>query len=290
MKKLAVRFHSKIAYTLGNKCKLYYLMRAIDTKGTGRVIFSINEALKVLDCSYNTLINYLKSESPQICRYFKRVNNQMIVYYHSAINIARTAKLETFGAVTELLVSDLKEWRKYCILAEAIKLQTQSYYKTKKEKSAGQECLDLQGIFKKASRNTTSRNAHGVLLEELKLYYDSDKIAPCGGSQNTIAQRTSLSTRTVRRHLKKVFKIRSYYTHANLKHEYIAEQMNDSLDNTHNSDLFFQATKIGFPPNTFFKAYTTLYKPILHMYSSSFLSYRLRGRKDNCSKKSLHPY
>lgn len=290
MKDLAVRVHSKIAYALGNKCKLYYLMRAIDTKGSGRVIFNIDEVLLVLGCSYNTLINYLNSNSSQICRFYQRKNNQMVVYYQSLVRLARTLNIQDLGAVTELLVSDLKEWRKYCTLAEALKLQTQSYYVAKKEKTAGQECLDLEGIFKKASRNTTSRNAHGVLVEELKLYYDSDKFAPCGGSQSTIASRIGLTTRTVRRHLKNVAKIRSYYTHANIEHEYNAERMNDCLDNTHNSDLFFQATKSGFPPKTFFKAYTSLYVPILHSYNSKFLEYRLRGRKDICSKKSLHPY
>jgi hypothetical protein len=290
MNDLPVKFHSKIAYALGNKCKLYYLMRAMDKAGSGRVVFNIDEVLLVLGCSYNTLINYLTSVSPQICRFYQRKNNQMIVYYQSLVNLGRAMKLENLGAVTELLASDLKEWRKYSILAEALKLQTQSYYVAKKEKTTGQQCLDLEGIFKIASRNTTSRNAHGVLVEELKLYYDSDKYARCGGSQSTIASRIGLTTRTVRRHLKNVAKIRSYYTHANIEHEYNAERMNDSLDHTNNSDLFFQATKSGFPPKTFFKAYTSLYLPILHSYNTKFLEYRLRGRKDTCSKKSLHPY
>ena len=292
---LEILIHSQVCEAVGNACKLYYLCRAIDKKGSGRVVIDRRDILQTLDISLSTFYRYI--QNTKLFHTVIRDGNSYTIHYSSLIKVAISYGIEKLGGCGYILVEDLKEWRENSTLLEALDLQKQSIYAAragakydKRERRGGcaKPTVDFQTIIETVERKKfkgTSDIALGVLLKDRVLYIDGDSYAPFGGSQTTIGNKLGRCTRTVIRRLKNAPKLYQAIGKQEYEHDYSLRWI-DEKDLHNNLNKLFIKNFPQMPVNTY-KSYTNLYMPVITMTKKSFLRYKLDAQWGYINSQSV---
>jgi hypothetical protein len=234
-----VRFYSQVANSLGNSCKFCFYLRMIDVRGSGIVKFHIMDCLANLNISKSTFYLYLNKSS--IVRNYSVKDGVYIVHYRAMAKLAVVRGLTSLGAIAKVNFQKdiVSNWRQTVHLMEALLLQKQSKAKaTQTEKENGKKMIaqprvimDLDAVFDKVHKVRigdydfpiidVEANQYikvegcddfpiyrGVAYRPFSIFINSQYVATFGGAQDTIADRLDVSSRTTRRHLANVSKIR----------------------------------------------------------------------------------
>ena len=192
--------------------KLWYYLRAIDTKGRGLVEVSWWQSLEILDCAGSTLYQWLREAKEAGAIYeCRRKGDRLRVRLGGLFNVCRTNGLRRWGAVAVLPLGEVLE--KCRILATAIatqELQEKSRYAARKSLSKGEkQVFTMPDAFDVIERGRTAslkpdRGANKIpflLHVGAKRAFVSKGFIPFGASQGAVASELAISDRTVRRHL-----------------------------------------------------------------------------------------
>jgi len=226
-----VRIHSQIVNSLGNPCKFYYYLRLIDMLGSGKAKFHIMECLDDLKISRSTFFLYL-NKSSMIRKYYVK-DGVYTVYYTAAAKLAVARGLKSLGAIAKVdFQKDIvSNWRQTVHLLEALILQKQSKAKAtlteiengKKGKAQPRVIAEVEEVFfaldKIKQRSYDFSLCRGVTVRPFSIFINAKETASFGGAQSTVADRLGCSSRTTRKHLANVSKIRQANSSNNTKAE-----------------------------------------------------------------------
>lgn len=195
--------------------RLWYYLRAIDTKGSGLVIVSWSGTKKLLGCASSTLYQWLREAVKAGAIYeYKRSCDRLKIRLGGLFNVCRTLELKNWGAVAMLpLKQILSECRALATAIATQQLQEQSRHAARKSLSNSDQkvftmpnALDVIGRAKNASHepNRGATKIPFLIHVGAKRAFVSKGFIPFGTSQGAIASELAISDRTVRRHLTKL--------------------------------------------------------------------------------------
>lgn len=205
---LPVRIHSFIADG-GNgldsrgyaAIALWYLCRAIDTKGAGWAEFRVADAASSLSRSPATIRRQL--EDGQRLGFFRAVDRRYgraRVFYSSIANVAIRQGLMQLGSCGEALVSELRHIKAVATEIHALTLQKCSGYLARQDTARGQKRKVVTAdALLKASSN--SQGANVVVHRGGRVLFVSPEAVLSGASQKHIASTIGRSDRTIRNRL-----------------------------------------------------------------------------------------
>lgn len=285
-------FHTNLAETLGNANKLWYFCRAKDFYGSGYADIDVYETQRILNISHSTFKRYLK-DTRIVKQVVKLKKNTFRVYYKGIWKLVLELKIKTLGATGWIENKELKEWRKYSALLEALKLQKQSIYIAKeceKQKNKGKSnkrgYLSVDSIFNHLQRltkanqrlNMCSNVPYGIskwaMLQNNRLYIDADLGIPYGASHKLVSKNINCSVRTIVRRLKNVEKVRQAIGQKDFKAE--LEELNfiDAEEGTNLANQYFTYKNSTLKVSTF-KHYCNIYSNNINLVSCKYARYKL---------------
>ena len=207
---LPVRTHEQLMRLSWSR--LWYYLRAIDTKGSGLVIVSWVATKRLLGCAISTLYQWLREarEAGAIYEY-KRQGDRLRVRLGGLSNVCRTLSKRDWGAVAVLPLGQvLSKCRALATAIATQQLQEQSRYAAHKSLSNSDKkvftipkALDVISQGQNASHEP-SRGATKIpflIHVGAKRAFVSKGFIPFGTSQGAVASELGISDRTVRRHL-----------------------------------------------------------------------------------------
>ena len=209
---MKVRIHS----ALGRYpwAKLWYLCRALDEEGSGKITLNLHSILFDLGIkSISTIYHWI--EKGKECGAFRatsRVGSMWHLYLGSLHNVCQSLGLPDWGTTFLINIDDIRKIRQLTTAAITFNLQEQSRGEairnvTPQERKTyrlpdAEEIIAAEGKLQLTSRKTPPSGATIPFLlwvSESKAFV-SRSFVPFGGSQKTIAARLGVCDRTVRRH------------------------------------------------------------------------------------------
>lgn len=177
---------------------LWYYLRALDSAGSGRVDFDLQQAAKVLRVSIQTIRRWvffgLKNGLFRSAL-LKGPAGSKRIFLSSAIKVARRLGASDFGICFELEVGRLHELSQTTSEAVAHHLQRSSSFAAKKEStSRGKIPVFSQDILR-------GKRARGIVARGDRFTYLDGDLLPIGGSQEQIANFQGRHRSTVQRRL-----------------------------------------------------------------------------------------
>lgn len=177
--------------------KLWYYIRAMDLKGSGKVTLDLAQASEILDRSPQTIRRW--TESGKRLNFFRSINrvgsDEFEIYYTSLAQVCLTHGITDLGAVAYVEVHELKNLKFKATEAEAQRLQDQSFYRARREHPNRKILFPEQFM-------STSESATGVILRLGGRYVFLYAFAiSYGGSQKKIAENLGRHESTVQRRL-----------------------------------------------------------------------------------------
>lgn len=281
---LTVFVHSQPLEHYGNSMILYYYCRAIDFKGVGKAVVHRNTFLEDTGVSRATFYRYLKDT--RLFRHSELIegsDGDYLIYYNSLKKLCAEAGIRDLGAITELDVKDLKLWRQFSTLAQALKLQEQSRFMAEMHASfRNQKCnfIDIDKLFDIAGKChdtcLPSNSWAGALITEWRIFYNTLNYTPYGASLEGIAKQIGRTTRTACRRLKDFPKIHQCITRPHYDNHYSFKFIDDS--DVH-SELrhFFKKKLKGFNNEYVFRSYTNLYLQCIDIFSHRKIRQRVKA-------------
>lgn len=283
----SVRVHSNLAIKLGNKSKFYYLLRAIDEQGTGKITINKKELCSLLDISLRTFYRYLNDEII-IRNYYINKNNNYVIYLNGVDVMCAALDIYYLGACFDLSLSELNYINKQCVLAQVIKKQRQSYRAAQlnnKEHNKYKLVIDAEKVFNKieSEKNIGKKSLYivnGALFYNNVLYMNQDCVKPIGGSQTKVASDLNISLKTVNRLLKNQSKIKQA---VGSKEMYFIANHYEFLDKEewgNQSGRYFKFSKHNFEDVNTFKSYCSLYKDDIQLSSFKYYRKKIKSKID----------
>lgn len=259
MENLEVIVHSEILEKVGNPSRLYYLLRAIDSKGSGKVEITKQEILNSLNISDRTFRRWLKKGDNLL---FNQVikNKTITFFYKSLIKVAECLKLTKLGYCGYVLVKDLDKPKILSVELVSQGIQSKLNFIAKKK--------DLR--YPSYIENESSHIPIGASLIQ---YGKKEYLLPnignkfIGFSQNKIAEYNDVSIRTVSYRLANVKKIQT-----------VLPITKEDLDKTKFLDAENGRNEVGrvFERNgRYYKKHTCVYVPTIHLTAKKALKAKL---------------
>lgn len=283
---LTVLVHSKPFEVLGNSMKLYYYCRALDNKGEGRVVINRYECLDNLRIAKATFYRYIKdSRLFRHTEFIEGSDGDYIIYYKSIKAVCAEQGIRELGGITELDVKELSLWRQFCTLAQALDLQKQSRYMAQLHAKFRHESVNFfneDELFEVAANCRESQQPSdtwvGALVNEWRIFFDTQEYTPYGASLDGIAKRIGRTSRTVGRRLKEFPKIHQCITRPEYTTHYSFKFI-DEEDVQNNLLHYFQKSHPNFGDGSkIFRSYTNLYLRCIDTFSMRNLRKRVQYR------------
>ena len=269
-----VLVHSKVIDQGPPAMKLWYLCRALDTKGAGKATISIGRIREVLGVSETTAWRYYTDQ-----RLFPKVINRdglLTLYYRSLVRICVDLGIAHWGVSTELKVKELVNAKKLITLAEALSLQKKSRFKVLKEaraeakkdkeqkknpRSPAISDSKIERIFElsDSKKESISEISTGIMKLNGALLLCNEKWQKFGGSQFSVARNLGRSVRTVSRRLADFPRLKVAVTTPSTSHELNYHQFNDREEWTRNAGKYFLVE------GKVFRRQPNLYRPTLEL-------------------------
>lgn len=211
-KDLEVRIHSTLTENYTAPIKLWYLCRALSN--SGKATFNIDKVCNTFSVTHHTVRNWMR-EGIKL-NIFKRIlkvaKGEFKVYYTSLIKLCVAKKLDTFGAVGNATLNEVKTIKVSSAEITAQSVQASSRYLAKKENlnihssqrvTLPEELFDTEG-------NPSSELCVGALgyNSDHNTLFVNQSFKPYGASQFTIGNKLGRHIKTIERRLKKTSKIR----------------------------------------------------------------------------------
>lgn len=177
--------------------KLWYWLRAIDTRGSGKAYLSIETACKFFNRSKRQIKRYL-ADGVRLgffrATYAIRAD-VILVYYTSTIKVALALGLRNLGAIAQVPIQEINNLKRTATKIAVLANQRASEYCQKSKKLAGT-------IIDPADALKPSGIASGGILFRTRRYLIVKASAQLvGGSQKTAAKKLGRSQTTVCSHL-----------------------------------------------------------------------------------------
>lgn len=281
----SVVIHSQLVEKLPQAVKLWYLCRAMDTKGSGKVVLHISQIMEVLQVGRTTVWRYYTSNL--FTKIMKR-GDLLTLYYKGIIPLCVEYNISHWGASTEINVEDLHNVKYFSTLAETLSMQARSRYLANKEKrNKVAESLNKRrapkGSFSPAlsdskldsvftSEQSISEISLGIMKKEYGTLFVNETWTPFGTSQSTVANILSKSLKTISRRLRLANKIKVAYTTTQTPHEYNHYQFKDSEDWSNLAARYFINNGIVF------KRMVSLYQPTLSLTTKKYSLSKLKKK------------
>lgn len=283
--------------------KLWYLCRAYDTKGSGKVVIPTKEVLKELGCSRTTLWRYLSDE--RVVRSYKSIKGELIIYYVSLKKLCVDLDIRNIGAIGN--VNTVKDIYGNSILITALWLQGLSEHiaksenkpaaitkKNSKNKRLGNpeiktrykyhnnptKYFDQEGnaltshMCRGAMVSTSEKNTTGLLgvvhvfenKNGITNFILSSNVLPYGASYEGIAKALKITPKTIGTYLRQVPRIRTILRptdHYCSKARFLATE--DVLGQNPTKGYYYDYK------GRFFKYHTNIYYPSITLSSQAQL-------------------
>ena len=223
-----VKIHGKIARKVW--ARLWYICRAIDKEGSGRVKILVSKMLKVLKISRATFYRWLKEgKAAGAFQSYKRIDKDIqLIQLGSKVNVCKKLGITDWDSSTEIPIwklfnnPELSLWNSMGIKPNRVKLKKlvtslQAYWMQHQSIEAAKEAE------KKRTRSKRNRHkpyvpdfggADGKPTSQLSAarnYRFSRKHIPTGASQKGIGKSLRVSDRTARRHLEGTERVQIFY-------------------------------------------------------------------------------
>lgn len=219
MTKLAPSVRVHIGVSLRRWARLWYILRACDLSGRGRVVISHTELMRLVGRKQSTLYSQINiAKSAGAIRYAKRAGDTWVIYLGGLKAVCKRLRLLDWGACLEISSEELLEsYRATITAAAAADLQEKSRYRailglSEPEKKGytvpdAQDCLTAKNKITSPSQATPSTGGKEVgyiLAVDDKRIWVSASFVSFGASQKGIGKQIGRHERTVRRHLREL--------------------------------------------------------------------------------------
>ncbi|NEQ51020.1 MAG: hypothetical protein F6K11_12950 [Leptolyngbya sp. SIO3F4] len=193
-----IRIYSRLLDTC-EQARLWHVLRALDTEGTGRVYFGVTEIASLMSVSTNTIYRWLKAGLGVWWRSRRRVDGQIELYLSGVAKVACALGVDGLGAIAEVPLDTLTRMGSKALATalEAEYRQKQAYWAAKKAK---------KGQAKKSvidPRTATSDNFPGA--NGMAMVNNGFQIP--GASISGIAKTVGRSQSTIKRRLNNRWRI-----------------------------------------------------------------------------------
>ncbi len=215
-----VRIHGKIARQPSGK--LWYIYRAIDEEGSGKVDIPVNEVRIFLNISRTRFYRWLKEgkEAGAFQSYRSIGKGMMRIYLGSKTRVCKKLGVTDWESSTEIEIEQLfnNSEEEAESLRELI-TKCQTYWMQKKSIEAAKEEEKIK-VRKKRNRGKPCqpykkiRGANGKPTSQLRAgqkYKFSRHHLPTGASQEEIGESLGICDRTVRRHQEGIKRVQMMY-------------------------------------------------------------------------------
>ncbi|MEM8611749.1 MAG: hypothetical protein AAGF93_06995 [Cyanobacteria bacterium P01_H01_bin.105] len=130
-----IRIYSRLLDTC-EPARLWHVLRALDTEGTGRVYFGMDEIAALMSVSTQTIYRWLKQGLGIWWRSRRRVDDQVELYLSGVAKVACALGVGGLGAIAEVPLSELSRMGSKALATalEATYRQKQAYWAAKKTK------------------------------------------------------------------------------------------------------------------------------------------------------------
>jgi hypothetical protein len=206
------RFSARLAESLGSLAGIYYLVRALDPKGSGRATIDLETASILLDRSRKTvrshiylafkrgLFSYIESKGQG--RYFVRYRAEYKACLEREIG---------YGAISRAPLHRISQLKYLAAEATAEAIQKKSLHHAAKQVSKlnddGLRLPDLDFIFTEAIGSEQSLG-RGILGVGKRCLYLDSSLVPVGGKQETIASSLGRCRATINRRLSHAYRLK----------------------------------------------------------------------------------
>jgi hypothetical protein len=222
------RLHAAIADSYRSFLKLWYWCRAIDTTGCGIVEIDTAIVAEQLGVSARTIVNYIKAGKSLYHHIVKLAPGQYKLYLKSLITVTKQRGLETFGAVAEVTIEQLKTLKITATEITALGGQKSSKYRAKSRHEQPTKMGDCKpkkqppkhvvssidifngtGLEKVEGEKTASHLCPGALVFDPlhSTLFVASRFNHYGISQQYIADKLHRNRRTINRRLRKTTKL-----------------------------------------------------------------------------------
>lgn len=199
-----VRIHAALA-EMKSPIRLWYALRAIDNRGTGKVKTTLKKLSYLMDLSIPTVKRYLQQgEKMGLYRAVIKQwgKEEITIYLQSLFNVCLAHGIEDWGACTDLFTYELKLIRLHATQATAQRLQRCSRHEAKKQHKC---VLSAKNLIKPSSCKVKGENERrqidAMVKRNTRFVFVSEDFVHYGGTQKTIARKHDRVDRTVRRRL-----------------------------------------------------------------------------------------
>ncbi len=224
----SLKIHGKIARK--NWARLWYICRAIDKQGSGRVKILVSKILTVLKISRATFYRWLKEgKAAGAFQCYKRIDKHIqLIQLGSKVAVCKKLGITDWDSTTEIPIwklfnnPELSLWKSMGIKPNRVKLRKlvtslQTYWMQQRSIEAAKEAERKKHRNKKNRRKNYVPDFSGAdgeptsQLSAAQSYRFSRKHLPTGCSQKGIGKSLGVSDRTARRHLEGTERVQIFY-------------------------------------------------------------------------------
>jgi hypothetical protein len=235
------------------QAKLYYLLRTVDTQGSGKVEIDIETIAQTLDLDVKSAKRLLNDAKPLLFRdKFFTESNVYTMYLRCQFEIARSLKIESFAdcGFAQVDLGCVLESPKKLGVEIAIKYnQAKNYTALKKKELPKQQkenpykkVLPIIKNLKPAS-NTLSEFATGINRVSIKgqdifVLNANTNVITYNASQQKLAHKLNISVSTLKRLTKNLPHVK-VFRKLSAKDVYLRKQFTNEKENVQNNYFFF---------------------------------------------------
>ena len=130
-----IRIYSRLLDTC-EQARLWHVLRALDTEGTGRVYFGVGDIATLMSVSPQTIYRWLKQGLGIWWRSRRRIDDQVELYLSGVAAVACALGVDGLGAIAEVPLDTLTRMGSKALATalEAEYRQRQAYWAAKKAK------------------------------------------------------------------------------------------------------------------------------------------------------------
>ncbi|NEZ67818.1 hypothetical protein D0962_34545 [Leptolyngbyaceae cyanobacterium CCMR0082] len=130
-----IRIYSRLLDTC-EQARLWHVLRALDTEGTGRVYFGVSDMAALMSVSTQTIYRWLKAGLGVWWRSRRRIDGQVELYLSGITKVACALGVDGLGAIADVPLSELTRMGSKALATalEAEYRQRQAYWAAKKAK------------------------------------------------------------------------------------------------------------------------------------------------------------
>jgi hypothetical protein len=206
------RFSARLAESLGSLAGIYYLVRALDPKGSGRATITLESASSLLQRSPLTIRSYIHNALKTGIFHAIQSEGQGRYYIHYTAEFKLCLQKGIgYGAISRAPLHRISQLKYLAAEATAEAIQKKSLHHAAKQVSKldddGLKVPDLDFIFTEAIGSDQSMG-RGILGVGKRCLYLDSSLVPVGGKQETIANALGRCRATINRRLSHAYRLK----------------------------------------------------------------------------------